>query len=71
MEQEVIIRDNDLLFHISDLPFHLLKIIPYSKQWKGALKRHSHNANSVNRQLVCFLFSIEVPGELDLLFSLV
>ena len=26
MEQKVIIRNNNLLFHISELPFHLLKI---------------------------------------------
>ena len=59
------------LFHVSDLPFHLLKIITCSKQRKGALKRHSHNANSVNRllneplNLICFVLSMAVLGELN------
>ena len=43
MEQSVVIRNNDLLFHVSDLPFHLLKIITCSKQWKGALMRLRHS----------------------------
>ena len=39
----VVNRNNDLLFHVSDLPFHLLKIITCSKQWKGALMRLRHS----------------------------
>ena len=31
-------KNNNLPFHDSDLPFHLLKIITCSKQWKGALR---------------------------------
>lgn len=33
-----IIRNKDLLFHISDTPLHLLKVITCLKQWKGELK---------------------------------
>ena len=36
-------------------PFHLLKIITCSKQWEGALKRHSHNTNSVIGSLMSLL----------------
>ena len=33
-EKQIIIFSNDLLFHFSQLLFHLLKIISCSKQWK-------------------------------------
>ena len=33
-EKQIIIFSNNLLFHFSELLFHLLKIISCSKQWK-------------------------------------
>ena len=55
MEQQVIIRNNDLLFHVSDLPFHLLKIITCSKQWKGALmfKRSQESLKAITNKPHC------------------
>ena len=59
--EQVIIRNNDLLFLVSDLPFHLSKIISCSKQWKGALMRLRHsNFSDLVMLLTMMLFLVYI-----------